>query len=1488
MNQYSEQVLSAIDTLVDNKLSKLRYDKTIEAEITLIADIDSGEYKVKYQGNTFSAFANNVETQYKIGEKVYVVVPEGDFSNKKIISAKVSKQSLSQTQLTNLQNQIIETSPNLINLYNKDGITKSGVIAGIDPSQPHGQEILLVNEIKKNDTFTQYARNFDLIKIEAQFQTLLTDKHDEGNYGLKVDFYTIDPDTVVTYKLDIDTFNGYPYHFNNYTLQSNIVPIEKNYLTGIKSIILFQEDFKVDNGNIVEPNIFVKDIKVAFIERKDLSNISYYLTIQSPNGNIISSLTDIVNLKAQLIHQGNELSLDKAICTWYERDLSIMVGKDEYAAAAGPGWKKLESNKQEITLTKNDISYEKRYKLVVVYNNDIIVTAETEVWNLLNDYNYSIEQVTDGADIKLLLKNISGYGDLQGIWYISYPDGSYAQFSDNKKTIEITLKKEIFIYPSATFYCSVYDDEQLVGTAEHNIQIGNLDQDLTVYFQGLNVFRYDASGTIAIENADQEKVIEPILTWKDGLGDWCDITWIAPDGERIDWTEFNNRYSPKQSMMQDLWVDTYNNLHYNVRRKFRAGYLNNVVKLEITTVDGSKHIFEHEILFIKDGDQGTNGSSFVIQIAPYSLETGNKDTGYQGLFYDTITNRWKNPKQLKYTSFYSIMRQTRGTLISSAKSADIEEPAAIESVDIVVEPRNLTVGETVLLRVLVKTTDGGKVFEDNSLVNFKSNNVNVATVNSSGLVTAVGEGTVIISAIAKSGYVRDSVTITVKGYEPIPDLVITDEEVTTVGYTEGNSTIIDKSIQISSNPDLNLPEIEKRQNAKIALNDIIYRGSSSNSSNLIPYCSFKNIYRPYRCYVYKDGEQLNIVEKTSNDGLKTLQGQVGNKVYDIEFEWEAINLAIAEIKDSGISTKDYIAITGKTTSEIYDSRYEYDYNANDSFSPKLVEKALPYYIKVTVTIKDGDSVNTLTNLYPIDVYNSSILEIDEEAISYIFDLPNSIMYSPSGVTPTFKNSFIDTSDKYFESFSISTPDILDIESNDNNEWQLVPIQSYNHSPNYDSSMGIINAILNEAQSQWIQHTVIMYLNTYGNEAINSWDGVSVKINDDDENGYILAPQVGAGKKINGRFNGIAMGEDTSQKQIGLYGYQEGINTFGFKADGTGYIGPSNGGRIEFNGEKGIIKSGNYTSQTGMAIDLQNGKIQAHDLILQSANMTLDSVNQSFTFDLNNASVTSKFRISGKKVEYNKNTGKYEPTGNGIILFNISKDAYYLQSANFKHGKTETDGAGTYINLETGYIETNNAILRGTIQAREGNIGNWRIVDDGLSSTNGLVQLTSNGVISLGRGAFVVNQWGNLSIGEGNFEVDRNGNLIAGNGKFRVDTRGDVIANSLTIYPFNNNSGKFSQSASKYGILGDLYGQTFDNISTSNIGIRTFDEVGIIFESSRDGRFTVTENMYLDAYGGDNTTYEGNIMFRCKNILWSTDGINLTTLVEDGKIYAVFG
>ena len=79
----------------------------------------------------------------------------------------------------------------------------------------------------------------------------------------------------------------------------------------------------------------------------------------------------------------------------------------------------------------------------------------------------------------------------------------------------------------------------------------------------------------------------------------------------------------------------------------------------------------------------------------------------------------------------------------------------------------------------------------------------------------------------------------------------------------------------------------------------------------------------------------------------------------------------------------------------------------------------------------------------------------------------------------------------------------------------------------------------------------MSLNVYGLKSLNAWDGNHVEINEDEN--YVLAPQIGAGKKNNkNQFTGILMGTsqtyDQKEEQVGLLGYSEGKQSIWLDAE----------------------------------------------------------------------------------------------------------------------------------------------------------------------------------------------------------------------------------------------------------------------------------------------------------------------------------------------------
>lgn len=692
MNNISEQLLQAMDIITEEKLRQLKYDKTIQATVYSIVDVDAGEYKVRYNGNIFSAFSEDTSKSYSIKDVVYVKVPEGNFSNKKLITSLVTAKSLSDAQLSDLTNSVFEVSPTFDALYDGayDASQSYGVIAGTPAGEIGSSTYIFQNseEYEQNGyhgLFQQYSNNYEYIRLKASFLTQFHNIHNQGNYGIEVEFYTKD-NSSVKYRLDLQNFNGNPYGFSVYSPQQIILKAQKNYLMGLKSIRLFEEDFVYDkivkNGIVTDEenrtvaNIFVKDISLQYVDMQDLSDTTYYLTISAPKGIAFTDKVSSLNLVGRLIYNGEDImDSKKCVCQWYERDLSVVVGSDEYSKSAGFGWRKIAGQtSSSLALDATDILYQQKYKLVVVYNDSITLTAEIAIWNRNASYDYSIEQVTDGADIKLQIRNNADSKSLVGDWYLSYPDDSYSSVPEGEKKSEIVVSSYLQ-YSSVTFYCMVYNSVgEFIGTLEHTIVNSESEDDVTISYIGEDSFRYDANGDISIEDAEKERTLQVNLAWKEGFGTSYFVSWLMKDANNKEYeipTSKELAYSPDNSMLENIWVDKYNILHYNIKQKYRVNFSNNTVIVKIRTITESIYLFNKEILCLKDGDQGTNGTTYITAIRPCNSD-GIKLSGLQPLRYN---NGWTNDIRVRCyvykdgelingNSKYSITYKWQGTNVT--------------------------------------------------------------------------------------------------------------------------------------------------------------------------------------------------------------------------------------------------------------------------------------------------------------------------------------------------------------------------------------------------------------------------------------------------------------------------------------------------------------------------------------------------------------------------------------------------------------------------------------------------------------------------------------------------------------------------------------------------------------------------------------------------------------------------------------------------------
>ena len=183
----------------------------------------------------------------------------------------------------------------------------------------------------------------------------------------------------------------------------------------------------------------------------------------------------------------------------------------------------------------------------------------------------------------------------------------------------------------------------------------------------------------------------------------------------------------------------------------------------------------------------------------------------------------------------------------------------------------------------------------------------------------------------------------------------------------------------------------------------------------------------------------------------------------------------------------------------------------------------------------------------------------------------------------------------------TTPDPCrpDLTVNSAGQYILRPVNIY--CEDAMQQICIIGIDKDTKKTVWSQ-PIYIYQHKYPSSIVNDWDG---KLKIDEKTNSILAAKIAAGKKnSDNTFTGVMMGDwqgndgfkDSATADLtentGIYGFQKGICSFGFKDDGTAFIGKPGKGRLQFDGDKSIIQS-NWMAEDkgGMKLDFDDGKIE---------------------------------------------------------------------------------------------------------------------------------------------------------------------------------------------------------------------------------------------------------------------------------------------------------
>ena len=412
MNEIQQSVFESMSILAENIVKQSNSTLTIEAKVLEVLDSGVGAYKVEYMGNKFKAYTNNQSVQYMVGDKIYVLVPDGDFTKEKIIIGAVAPTSNIYAATGGTISNYLEKSENLLTEVSDIELCSYRT----ETDRPIDFSLGNFNMI-----FSNYLSKYNTFAFSCKVKTNIpTEQRARGNYGLKLRlFFDIkNADGTITilprdYIIDVNNMIGDPYGFSVWTTQKFYVTIDSKDTYSKNQqpqLFAFVKDFEQSNED--KPyDIFIGGISLRAVDTLSEEDKSgYYLSISAEEGELFlqNQYKESKKLTPILKVNGRDTSIEGCDCYWFSEDVTIDETNEYYSPRGGRGWKCLNersnitknengtttfqyiTNKYNYTVLKNTIHTTLRYKCVIIYKETVISSI------------IKIENLDSLAELKLL------------------------------------------------------------------------------------------------------------------------------------------------------------------------------------------------------------------------------------------------------------------------------------------------------------------------------------------------------------------------------------------------------------------------------------------------------------------------------------------------------------------------------------------------------------------------------------------------------------------------------------------------------------------------------------------------------------------------------------------------------------------------------------------------------------------------------------------------------------------------------------------------------------------------------------------------------------------------------------------------------------------------------------------------------------------------------------------------------------------------------
>ena len=1188
-----EAILRAVDTIVTQRTNELELDKTITAIIKKNVGQKNGKmiYEVSYSGGLFNAICQNVNDIYLPNTAVYVLIPQGKFSNEKIIidyvDSVINDKELS---LNSIDASYAKLNTNLLSFKNENityGLHSWHENNNYDSNIDHQYQYIYQNN--NNNSNNDIIFNQDILDICKENAIALM---------VKADFQT---NLSIEQRNQLNAKYGLIFNFAFHNLNNNYGETNEEIFNNLAPII--------------ETTIWDKENKVYKTQ-----NISYY------NNQIIDMLNNDIFIKKQII--------DNYISEINELYANFMIKKSELnTQLINDIINSYLQNLNQLAKLNNTLSQKEQYnnwKNIKIGESNykyeqFILDSDNMIGNpfVFNQWNtqYSIFQI----DQKLLshLDSIiffqQGFNqdyNTEQLWPLSDPGKPDILV----RNIQIQLLKLSTKENNYTLKVEPINNSDFVITKNSDtIQfkasfLRNSYEDLTLN-NNTKIYWFKESSSITNSNKINYNALgglgwEEILDMR--MNEIFSISSIKNQG-------FKNNYKCVINYNDSIFLEYIFSIYNKITSSF--------IKLESNL--GTEFSFDAGIptISIKIKDLETQDSDF--------LEKGCliDENGVKVFLNKNIENSDNFFTNLTYKTVWNDIEEK--ILLSDGQLIDSFDSEYTTRINCPISKINNNF--TVICYVQKKNNVTNEYYDIGSAqLNFKNtkSNINVADyriqiLNSDQVfkydlygkapTDESNKNPITILPLQVKLLTLADVEINSSNYEVE---WIFPEEKNTLLISPNTESLIIKSKGCSF-------DIKKEYDSNCCDNQIVCHIVFNN----------KHFYKNTKFYFGKEGNNgtngtdiIAKIEYAKDDDYTNILNKEPVTLYTYKNEtnkWKSFintdlmrNLKSTQIifKSNSIN-EDFDSIfkvslyqksekLNYNISPIYslagnhqDGKY-FDIGANLIWNGDKIEERKPLIqnIKAEIKLNDNETYYAFVSI-PIIEYNTN--PIDERnliSINKQFYL-NDVTYNADGRNPIYNHNqglklnlpdnitMVEyTAKGGFEKHWINSEEYIYLEGtpsfsllstkesqnksfnitkigNDKDIIYIIPNDTYNGSVTnnrieakcYDENTLIAT----------VYAPIYMSLNTFGLTSLNAWDGNSVTI--DNDGGYVMAPQVGAGEKdSNNRFTGILMGKTETytgkaekEKQVGLFGYSYGLQSIFLDAEtGNATFGLPEGYTIE--------------------------------------------------------------------------------------------------------------------------------------------------------------------------------------------------------------------------------------------------------------------------------------------------------------------------------------